>query len=297
MISNFSDMKTNERRPAGVLAPDLRGDPLPPRQSEILALARQDGRVDVDGLAARFAVTPQTIRKDLNELCFRRLLQRVHGGAVHPSSVTNYAYDSRRELAAEEKRRIGAATAALIPNNSSMILNIGTTTEQVADALRGHQGIMVITNSINVAHILREAPAVEVVIAGGLVRRSDGGIVGEATVDFVRQFRVDYAVIGASAIDEEGVLLDYDYREVRVAQEIIRHARQTVLVADSMKFERSAPVRIGHLSEVDIFVTDRPPPAAAAEICAGHGVRLVIAGGAPLAAGRAPQPIFGMSGA
>lgn len=271
-------------------------DAVSPRQSDILVRARQDGRVDVDGLAAQFGVTPQTIRKDLNDLCARRLLQRVHGGAVCSSSVTNYAYDSRRELAAEEKRRIGLATAALIPGNSSMILNIGTTTEQVAVALREHQGIMVITNSINVAHILREAPAVEVVIAGGLVRRSDGGIVGEATVDFVRQFRVDYAVIGASAIDEEGVLLDYDYREVRVAQEIIRHARQTILAVDSMKFERSAPVRIGHLSEVDIFVTDRPPPRPAAELCASHGVRLVIAGSNPDIAGMAPQPMLGMSG-
>ncbi|MEQ8348771.1 MAG: DeoR/GlpR family DNA-binding transcription regulator [Sneathiellaceae bacterium] len=252
-------------------------EPVSPRQSDIIALAKRDGRVAVDLLAAQFEVTPQTIRKDLNELCERRLLQRVHGGAVYPSSVTNFAYDSRRMLAAEEKRRIGLSTAALIPDNTSLILNIGTTTEQVAAALRRHRGIMVITNNLNAAHILREAPAVEVVIAGGVVRRSDGGVVGEATVDFVRQFRVDYAVVGVSAIDEAGELLDYDYREVRVAQEIIRHARETILVADSMKFERRAPVRIAHLSEVDIFVTDRPPPAGLAAICAESNVRLVIA--------------------
>ncbi len=254
-------------------------EPVSPRQSEIVARARRDGRVAVDDLAVQFEVTPQTIRKDLNELCDRRILQRVHGGAVYPSSVTNVAYDSRRMLAAEGKRRIGLATAALIPDNTSLILNIGTTTEQVAAALRRHRGIMVITNNLNAAHILREAPAVEVVIAGGVVRRSDGGVVGEATVDFVRQFRVDFAVIGVSAIDEGGELLDYDYREVRVAQEIIRHARQTILVADAMKFERRAPVRIAHLSEVDIFVTDRPPPAATAALCAEQGVQLVVADG------------------
>ena len=243
----------------------------------------------MEQLAAQFEVTPQTIRKDLNDLCDRRVLQRVHGGAIYPSSVTNYAYDSRRMLAADEKQRIGEACAALIPDNTSLILNIGTTTEQVAAALRRHRGIMVITNNLNAAHILREAPEVEVVIAGGVVRRSDGGVVGEATVDFIRQFRVDYAIVGVSAIDEAGELLDYDYREVRVAQEIISHARQTVLVADTMKFERRAPVRIAHLSDVDIFVTDRPPPAATTAICREHGVRLVIADGDPALLRRDPD--------
>jgi DeoR family glycerol-3-phosphate regulon repressor len=252
-----------------------------PRQSDILARARESGRVDVDDLAALFEVTPQTIRKDINELSERGLLQRVHGGAVYPSNVTNFAYDSRRVLAAEAKTRIGAAAAALIPDNSSIMLNIGTTTEQVAVALRQHRGIMAITNNLNVANILREAPAAEVIIAGGVVRASDGGIVGEATIDLISQFKVDFAVVGASAIDADGTLLDFDYREVRVAQAIIGHARRTILVADHMKFQRSAPVRIGHLSDIDVFVTDRQPPADIVECCATCGVQLRIA---PLAA-------------
>ncbi len=248
-----------------------------PRQTDILGRARAHGRVDVEDLAGQFAVTPQTIRKDINELSDRGLLQRVHGGAVYPSNVTNFAYDSRRILAAEAKQRIGAAAAALIPDKSSIMLNIGTTTEQVAFALRQHDGIMAITNNLNVANILREAPSAEVIIAGGLVRHADGGIVGEATIDLINQFRVDFAVIGASAIDEDGSLLDFDYREVRVAQAIIRHARRTILVADSMKFQRTAPVRIGHLSEIDVFVTDKPPSAGISEMCAANEVQLQIA--------------------
>lgn len=252
-------------------------EPISPRQSDILGLARQAGRVEVEGLSNHFHVTPQTVRKDLNELSERGLLQRIHGGAVYPSSVTNFAYDARRLLAAEEKRRIGSRAASLIPDNSSVVLNIGTTTEQVAWALRRHTGILVITNNINVAHILREASSVDVVLAGGLVRKSDGGVVGEATVDFIRQFKADYAVIGASAIDEEGTILDYDFREVSVAREIIRNSRCKMLVADSLKFERSAPVRIGHLREIDIFVTDRPPPEAVSEMCRDQSVRLEVA--------------------
>ncbi len=248
-----------------------------PRQTDILGHARSRGRVDVDELATQFAVTPQTIRKDINELSDRGLLQRVHGGAVYPSNVTNFAYDSRRILAADAKQRIGAAAAALIPDNSSIMLNIGTTTEQVAAALRQHVGIMAITNNLNVANILREAPSAEVIIAGGLVRHSDGGIVGEATVDLINQFRVDFAVIGSSAIDPDGSLLDFDYREVRVAQAIIRHARCTILVADSMKFQRTAPVRIGHLSEIDVFVTDQKPSQTIVEMCLANDVDLKVA--------------------
>jgi DeoR family transcriptional regulator, glycerol-3-phosphate regulon repressor len=250
---------------------------LTPRQADILGRARQVGRVEVEGLSLQFDVTPQTIRKDLNELCDRRMLQRIHGGAIYPSGASNYAYDSRRMLAADEKSRIGQRAAALIPDNSSIMLNIGTTTEQVARALRNHDGIMAITNNINVAHILREAPSGEVIIAGGLVRKSDGGIVGEATVDFIKQFKVDYAVIGASAIDEDGTVLDYDYREVRVAREIVGHARHTILVADALKFERNAPVRIAHLSDIDVLVTDRMPPDPIVAICREAGVRIEVA--------------------
>jgi DeoR family glycerol-3-phosphate regulon repressor len=118
---------------------------------------------------------------------------------------------------------------------------------------------MIITNNINVANRMRPYTQFEVVIAGGVVRASDGGIVGEAAVDFIRQFKVDYAVIGTSAIDPDGALLDYDFREVKVAQAIIANARQVILVADSTKFERTAPVRIGHLEQVDTFVTDHCP--------------------------------------
>src|SRR5436190_11273547 len=249
---------------------------LSPRQHQILNLARAAGTVQVDDLAARFDVTPQTIRKDLNELCDGRLLARTHGGAMLSSGVENVAYESRRQLAALEKQVIGQRAATLIPNNCSLFINIGTTTEEVARALVHHEGLMVITNNIHVASILMPCPKIDVIIAGGAVRRSDGGIIGEAAVDFISQFKVDRAVIGVSAIDDDGALLDFDYREVRVAQAILSNARNVMLVSDSMKFTRSAPVRIGHLSQVDVFVTDRTPPEPIVELCQHSGVELEI---------------------
>jgi DeoR family glycerol-3-phosphate regulon repressor len=246
-----------------------------PRQSEILEIARARGRVLVDDLASQFGVTPQTIRKDLNELCERRMLTRTHGGAHLASGVENLEYEERRMLAAAEKEAIGRAAAALIPDRASLFINIGTTTEAVANALLDHRGLMVITNNINVANRMRVFPQFEVMIAPGAVRGSDGGIVGEATVDFIGQFRVDYAVIGTSAIDADGALLDFDFREVKVAQAILANARHAILVADATKFERTAPVRIAHLSMVRTFITDRCRPEAIRRLCAEAGVSLI----------------------
>ncbi len=245
------------------------------RHAEIVELARNQGHVSVEALASLFGVTAQTVRKDLNDLCVGGTLKRTHGGALFPSGVENVQYEARRRIAAAEKTAIGQATAALIPSNASLFINIGTTTEAVSQALLDHSGLMVITNNINVANRLRVYPRIEVVIAGGVVRAADGGVVGDAAVEFIRQFKVDYAVIGASAIDEDGALLDFDYREVRVAQAIIANARHVILVSDSTKFERTAPVRIGHLSQVNSFVTDRCtlPPIRA--ICQEAGVRLI----------------------
>jgi len=210
------------------------------RQAEIVELAKTQGRVQVDELAAHFNITPQTIRMDLNSLCSNNILVRLHGGAVFPEARENVEYESRRQIAAKEKAAIGEATAKLIPDHSSLFINIGTTTEAVGQALVNHTRLMVVTNNINVANSLRLYPSFEVAIAGGVVRPSDGGIVGEAAIDFINQFRVDYAVIGTSAIDPDGSLLDFDFREVKVAQAIISNARHVVLVADSTKFDRRA---------------------------------------------------------
>ncbi|ESR23363.1 DeoR/GlpR family DNA-binding transcription regulator [Lutibaculum baratangense] len=250
---------------------------LPERQKAILGRAREVGRVAVEDLAERFGVSSQTIRKDLNELCDRRYLTRVHGGATLSSSVENVGYDARRMIAHAEKAAIGRAAAGLIPDRASLFINIGTTTEAVAEALLQRSGLMVITNNITVATMMRPYPSLQVIIAGGVVRSSDGGVVGEAAVDFIRQFKVDYAIIGISAIDLDGALLDFDYREVKVAQAIAENARRVVLVADATKFERTAPVRMGHLSQVDVFVTDRCPHEEVRRLCAEHDVELIEA--------------------
>ena len=238
---------------------------------------REHGSVQVDRLSQHMQVTPQTIRRDLNQLYDLDLLQRVHGGAVIKNNVENLGYGARKTLMAEEKAEIAKRAAELIPNNSSLFINIGTTTERVAEYLVDGSGMLVITNNINVASMLWPARGLEVMIAGGTIRQTDGGIVGSSTEEFIDKFKVDYAVIGCSAIGSDGEFSDYDLREVRVAQAIIRRAHSVILVTDSMKFERRAPIRIGNLSEVEILVTDEGISTEAVQLCQQNNVRLEIA--------------------
>lgn len=250
-------------------------------------LLNQRGRVLVEELAGEFQVSTQTIRKDLNELCDRGLASRVHGGARSGHSISNLDYEHRRLLSSAEKERIGARAAKLIPNDCSVMLNIGTTTEQVARALFGHTGLVVISNNINVINTLIGSRAKELVLAGGTVRPSDGAIVGEAAVEFMSGFKADYAVIGASAIDTDGAVLDYDAREVSVARAILRNARSKILVADAQKFTRTAPVRICDIADVDVFVTDEPPVEEFARAAERSDTRIIVADGQEEALGEA----------
>ncbi len=251
---------------------------LHPRQSDIVERARQEGRVEVDALAREFDVSPQTIRKDLNDLCAKSLLQRIHGGAIYPSTVSNIAYLSRRNMASKAKQAIARKAASLIGNETSVILNIGTTTEQVAQALKRHRDLMVITNNLNVANILADASGVNLTIAGGTLRKSDGGIVGAAAMDMFRQFKVDFAIIGVSAIDEDGALLDFDHREVQVTKTILAQARTTILVADAIKFSRRAPALVATLADLDVFITDLMPAQKIIDLCRANDVELHVTG-------------------
>ena len=233
-----------------------------PRQLKLLAVVQARGSVTVEFLADTLGVTLQTVRRDIQRMADEGLLTRFHGGVRVPSStVENMAYPQREHLNVEGKRRIAQAIALAVPNDCSLILNIGTTTEAVARALLQHTGLRVITNNLNVALILSANPHCEVIVVGGVVRGRDQGIVGEAAVDFIGQFKVDLAIIGISGIEDDGSLRDFDYREVKVSQTIISHAREVWLAADGSKFNRPAMVAVGHLSQIDRLFTDAPPPA------------------------------------
>ncbi|KIN60525.1 Glycerol-3-phosphate regulon repressor GlpR, DeoR family [Sulfitobacter noctilucae] len=245
------------------------------RQKEILELARKEGKVTVDGLAEAFDVTVQTIRRDLSELADTGRLDRVHGGAVVPSGVVNIVYEERRRLNEDGKKAIAEACAQAIPPGASVFMNIGTTTEAVARELLDHENLLVVTNNINIANTLAANHSCEIILTGGVLRRSDGGMVGGLTAEMVKQFKFDVSVLGCSAIDEDGDLLDFDGQEVLVSRTAIQRSRKVMVAADHLKFQRKAPLTICSLQDVGTLFTDGPLPPKLTQACGAWGTQIV----------------------
>lgn len=246
------------------------------RQDLIVEKVKQSGFVTIDELVEEFQVTPQTIRRDLNQLAEEKKIRRHHGGAGIDSSTVNTEYNDRKIMNLTEKERIARELVKMIPDGASLFINIGTTTETVARALLDHHNLRIVTNNIHVASILSAKEDFSVIIAGGEVRARDGGIVGEATRDFIDQFQMDFGIIGISGIHTDGSLLDFDYREVRVAQTIITNSNHVLLAADHSKFGRKAMVRLGNISQADHFFTDQTPPPEINDILIDNRVSLHI---------------------
>lgn len=229
------------------------------RHNKILELVKQQGYVSTEQLVEELKVSSQTIRRDLNELAENHLIRRHHGGAGTPSTTENSDYADRKQFFSQQKGCIGKCVAKLIPNGASLFIDIGTTPEAVAHALLGHKNLRIVTNNLNAAYLLMQKEDFQITLAGGGLR-PDGGIIGEATVEFINQFRLDYCILGISAVELDGSMMDYDYHEVQVKRALMRNARQIILVTDHSKFKRNAIVRLGDVKEVNYIVTDSPLP-------------------------------------
>ena len=247
-----------------------------PRQIELIEEVKRLQNVSVEALAERFGVTLQTVRRDVRQLTDAGLLTRFHGGVRMPGSTTeNIEYRKRQQLNAQAKQRIARHVARRVPHGSSLLINIGTTTEAIARELLLHKGLRVITNNLNVAAILSDNADCEVIVAGGVVRSRDRGIVGEVTVDFIQQFKVDIGLIGISGIESDGTLRDFDYREVKVARAILAHSREVWVATDHSKFNRPAMVEMARFDQIDMLFTDAPPPEPFPALLAQANVTLV----------------------
>lgn len=246
------------------------------RQRELLDLVRQRGYVSIEAMATRFSVSAQTIRRDIKRLSELDLLERHHGGAGLPPGSDTLAYTNRRVRNSAGKRRIGERVARSIPNGASLFIDIGTTTEAVAAALFNHRNLRVVTNHIGVAAILSERTEFEITLAGGTVRKRDQAVTGESTVEFLQRYKVSYGIFGIGTIDEDGDLLDYDYRDVRASGMAMANSRNRFIVMDKTKFNGDAMVRLGHISQIHAVFTDGAPPSAIRRLLSAHGVELHV---------------------
>jgi DeoR family fructose operon transcriptional repressor len=204
-----------------------------PRQHAILETLQTGCPVKVSHLATRFRVTPATIRRDLDELEAAGRLERTHGGAMlsQPGRI-EFQMRRRAEVLASAKKAIAGAAAKLIRPGMTITLDTGTTTLEVARALRGIDNLRVLTSSLAVAATLHPFDGIRLILLGGEVRRHEPDLFGELTEENLRRFRVDMAIIGADRVTPAG-LFTGDPEVARVSRAMIRGAEQCLLVADS----------------------------------------------------------------
>ena len=247
------------------------------RHSEILTLLHQRGFVSIGAMADSFQVSEQTVRRDLMALDRQGLITKFHGGAGLPLGPSDVNYEDRKTKFTEEKRLIAAAVARRIPENATIFIDIGTTMEAVAEALLGHERLTVITTHLSVAMTLSRRSEFQILLAGGVLRHRDHSTTGEATREFLERFRVDYGIFGIGAIDEDGGMLDFDFRDIGVTETAFRISKRCFAALDHSKFKAEGVVRVGHVSDIDTIFTDQLPPGLISTKLDRHRVEVVLA--------------------
>ena len=251
-------------------------DMLSGRQRDILTLIETEGTQYIDHLAARYHLTTQTIRRDINSLCDLGFARRFHGGVDVPVESRNISINARATLHSAAKQRIAKRIAASIEPGSTVFMGIGSTVQFVARALREHQDLTVITNNIDVALTLSETPHIEVHMTGGPLRHNDRDVVGADVPRFFKKFFASYAVIGAGALHPINGVLDFSYNEAEITAALIENSRNSILAADASKWGRNASVKVVPFNKVQRFYTDTLTDAVAVAALATAGTEIVL---------------------
>ena len=247
-------------------------------QSAIVAeLQRAGGRLRIAALARAIEVSEETVRRNIRRLAALGLVEKLHGAAVLSKTAVEDDFQHRLRVNPEAKRRIAHAVAAAIPPGASLFLDVGSTTAFIADALRAHRALMVVTNSVSVAQKLATRNDNRVFMAGGELRAHDGGAFGAEAIAFAGHFRADYAILSAAAIDPRRGLMLHDLEEAAFSRAILGNAATRIVAADSSKFGASAPIAVCPPSELDRIFTEAPPPEAFRAALADWGCDLVLA--------------------
>lgn len=245
------------------------------RQNDILQAVRAAGSSSITELASRMAVSTETIRRTIQPLIEAGALLRFHGGVMVSDAVDEPPFQRRMHVNHAAKWAVAAIIGDLVKDGDSLILDNGTTSAYVADALAGHSRLTVVTHSVQIAHRLASRNGNRVFFAGGELSGEDGAAMGPQAITFLRQFQVRYAFVSVGGVTLAGDLGDFHLFEAEFARAAIEQAQEAWVIADASKFGREAPVKVCQVSAIDAVVTDAPPPAAFVTRCREAGVRIV----------------------
>lgn len=232
-------------------------------QRQILNELRKAGGLHkISALAELLDVSGETVRRNVKRLVDIGVVEKSHGSVqlVDQDEEEDGNLQERLTVNQEAKKRIAAAVARMIPNESSLFLDIGSTTAFIADALRGHRKLMIVTNSVYVAYRLSMRNDNRVFMAGGELRAQDGGTFGADAMAFVRNFHTDFAILSTAGVDQANGFTLFDLEEAKFSRNIMDNSAVRIMACDSSKFGREAPVTIGDPALLDHLVTDAMPP-------------------------------------
>jgi DeoR family glycerol-3-phosphate regulon repressor len=249
------------------------------REREILEELRLAGGASrIQFLAERLAVSEETIRRNIRNLEANGLVTKVHGGVHIKDAIIEQPLHFRMNENPEAKRLIAARVASMIQNGDTVFLDVGSTTAFIAVALQKHQNLFVVTNAVAVAHTLATRNGNRVFFAGGELRSHDGGAFGMEATNFLRRFNVRHAVLSVGAVDSVSGFMLHDLDEAEYSREAARRAENCIIVADSAKFGRSAPIIIDDPSIYDTMVTDEQPSPDICNMLERNEIELIVAG-------------------
>ena len=248
------------------------------RAVEILELLqRLGGSARTSQLADAMGVSKETVRRTVKKLSKRRIVARVHGGVFLTGDVSVPDFFRRIGEQPREKKRIAKAAASLVRDGSSVFLDVGSTTNFVAEALAERSGLHVVTNSVNVAKSLLQQNSNRVHFAGGELQMDKCGTFGRETLGFIDRFYFDISVLSADAFDKDHGFLLQDPDEAEIANSVVLRSRKTMFVVDQTKFYLTAPMISGGPGNIDILVTDSNPPTQASDALARWGTMVIVA--------------------
>ncbi len=247
------------------------------REEEILReLEKQGGSCRVSFLADALGVSNETIRRNLRTLEENKIVRKVHGGVHLIEDFSEAPFQSRISTHADAKQRLAAAVANSISDGDSVFLDIGSTTAYVAMALKKRSNLLVVTNSAFVANTLATLNNNQVFLAGGKLRRHDGGAFGAEALDLVRRLNVQFAVLSVGAVNGETGFMLHDLEEANLARVAAQNAQVRIVVADKEKFNKRAPVSVGNDTQFDVFFTDAQPPRSIVTMLQEKDIDLVV---------------------
>lgn len=251
---------------------------LTPRQAKILQTAREHGTVRIGDLAADMDVSLETVRRDIRPLVNQGEIAKLHGAVTLASTTSEAPFERRMRDYAAEKRRIGQHVARMIKDGDSLMLDTGTTTSILARELLGKRGLTIVTNSSDVARTLATVNANKVYMAGGELHGDNGAAFGRSAIEFIANFKVQYAIISIGAVDSAMGLMDYQLAEAEFARRVLESGKRRLVLTDHTKFNRTALVRVAGFGDFDLLVTDRTPPPDVAQCLAEAGTSCEVAG-------------------